>query len=156
MQNSKQEKINDLINYFNTKYKIKKIEEYKTFELKSLILRSYYHNNILAFGDMLHKIHPLAGQGFNMTIRDIKLLMDLIKFRINHGLDIDKSICIDFEKNIKHKNYLFSNGIDFVYEFFNLETKLNNSFLSRSIKLLGTNEYANKMFRKIADDGITI
>ena len=91
-----------------------------------------------------------------MTIRDTKLLMDLIKFRINHGLDIDKSICIDFEKNIKHKNYLFSTGIDFVYEFFNFETKLNNSFLSRSIKLLGTNEYANKMFRKIADDGITI
>ena len=43
-----------------------------------------------------------------------------------------------------------------IYILKNFETKLNNSFLSRSIKLLGTNKYANKMFRKIADDGITI
>ena len=148
--------LKSLIRKYNFKYSIKKINEVFNFELKSSALRNYYSKNILAFGDLLHKIHPLAGQGFNMTIRDTKLLMDLIKFRINHGLDIDKSICIDFEKNIKHKNYLFSTGIDFVYEFFNFETKLNNSFLSRSIKLLGTNEYANKMFRKIADDGITI
>ena len=29
--------------------------------------------NILAFGDMLHQIHPLSGQGFNMALRDIKV-----------------------------------------------------------------------------------
>ena len=29
---------------------------------------SYYKDNILAFGDLLHKVHPLAGQGFNMSI----------------------------------------------------------------------------------------
>ena len=38
-------------------------------------------DNILAFGDLLHKIHPLAGQGFNMTIRDIKVLLEIIKKR---------------------------------------------------------------------------
>ena len=65
-------KIIHLINQNNIKYKIKKIEKIENFELKSFNLRSYYHNNILAFGDLLHRIHPLAGQGFNMTIRDIK------------------------------------------------------------------------------------
>ena len=55
-------------------YKINKIEKIHSFRLTSLNLRSYYHNNILAFGDLLHRIHPLAGQGFNMTIRDIKIL----------------------------------------------------------------------------------
>ena len=53
--------------------KIEKLTKIEKFELKSLILRSYFHKNILAF-DLLHKIHPLAGQGFNMTIRDIKTL----------------------------------------------------------------------------------
>ena len=60
------------------KYKILKIEKINSFELKSLSLRSYYHDHILAFGDLLHRIHPLAGQGFNMTIRDVKILIEII------------------------------------------------------------------------------
>ena len=69
--------INNLIEKYNYKYKTKKIEKIKSFNLKSLSLRSYYHGNILAFGDLLHRIHPLAGQGFNMTIRDIKILLKI-------------------------------------------------------------------------------
>ena len=57
-------------------------------------LRSYHFENILAFGDLLHKIHPLAGQGFNMSIRDIKVLLDLIRYKIDHGLELDRSICV--------------------------------------------------------------
>ena len=59
----KEENLKDLINNYNFKYKIKKIHNIETFELKSLSLRSYYDSNILAFGDLLHRIHPLAGQG---------------------------------------------------------------------------------------------
>ena len=78
----KNENIEQLIKDKNFKYKIKNIEKINSFELKSLNLRSYYHKNILAFGDLLHKIHPLAGQGFNMTIRDIKILLEIIKKRV--------------------------------------------------------------------------
>ena len=73
---------------------LKKIE---FFELTSVNLRSYYHNNILAFGDLLHRIHPLAGQGFNMTIRDIKYLIEIIDHRIDLGLPLDYSINNEFE-----------------------------------------------------------
>ena len=74
--------IEKLIRENNFKYKINKIEKIDIFELKSLTLRSYYHKNILAFGDLLHKVHPLAGQGFNMTIRDIKTLINIIDNKI--------------------------------------------------------------------------
>ena len=62
----------DLINKNNPKYQIQKILKLSSFKLSSSNLRSYYNENILAFGDLLHRIHPLAGQGFNMTIRDNK------------------------------------------------------------------------------------
>ena len=71
----KNENIKELIKTYNFKYKINKINKIHNFELKSLNMRSYYNNNILAFGDLLHRVHPLAGQGFNMTIRDIKVLI---------------------------------------------------------------------------------
>ena len=147
-------KIIHLINQNNIKYKIKKIEKIENFELKSFNLRSYYHNNILAFGDLLHRIHPLAGQGFNMTIRDINFFINLIKNKIDLGLPIDSSVNYEFEKKLKHKNYIFSNSIDFVQEFFNFERKFNNNILSKSVKILGKNGFINKLFTKVADKGI--
>ena len=91
-----------------------------------------------------------------MTIRDIKSLIQIINKKINLGLPLNKSINIEFEKKVKHKNYIFSNGVDLIYEFFNFERKLKNNFLSKSIKLFGRSNQINKMFKKIADYGVEI
>ena len=152
--NKKKENIRELIRAYNFKYKIKKIEKIDSFELKSLNLRSYYHNNILAFGDLLHRIHPLAGQGFNMTIRDIIVLTKIIRNKFDLGLPLDSSVNIEFENNLKHKNFIFSNGIDLIHEFFNVERKTQSSFLSKSVKLFANNSSVNKAFTKFADKGV--
>ena len=141
---------------YNSKYEINKIENPIKFKLHSSNLRSYHYKNILAFGDTLHKLHPLAGQGFNMSLRDIKEIFELIKFRINLGLPLDSSIFLDFENKTKHKNFIFSDSINFIYEYFNLEQKFNGSLLSKSVKFLGKNKILNKSFKKIADQGLII
>ena len=146
--------INNLIKNYNSKYNLKKIDKIDCFELKGFNLRSYYHNNILAFGDLLHRIHPLAGQGFNMTIRDIKILIDIIQNKINLGLPLDSTLNKEFENNQRHKNYIFSSGIDLIHQFFNFERKTKNNFLSKSIYYLNKNSSINKIFTKIADEGI--
>ena len=105
-------------------------------------MRTYYNKNILAFGDLLHRLHHLAGQGFNMTIRDIRDLSKLIEFKFNNGLELDNLICEDFQNITKHKNYLFSSGIDFIYEFFNFESKMKNNIISKSVKLIGKNKFS--------------
>jgi len=155
-RNNNYKNVGDLIKQYNYKYKIQKIEKTNSFELKSLSLRSYYHDNILAFGDLLHRIHPLAGQGFNMTLRDIKIFLDIIVNKHSLGLPIDSSVNYEFEKKIKHKNLIFSNGIDLVYEFFNFERKINSSLLSKSIQFLSKNSSVNKLFTRIADKGTLI
>ena len=93
-----QEDFEKLIFANNKKYKINLINKFETFKLKSKSLRNYYNKNILAFGDMLHQIHPLSGQGFNMTLRDIKVFLNLLKDRESLGLPIDHTICKQFEK----------------------------------------------------------
>jgi len=150
----KDENIEQLLKDKNFKYKIRNIEKISSFELKSLNLRSYYHNNILAFGDLLHKIHPLAGQGFNMTIRDIKILLKIIRERLNVGLPLNSSVNLEFQKKLRHKNFIFSNGIDLIHEFFNIERKMKNSLLSKSVKFMGNHPSINKIFTKIADRGV--
>jgi 2-octaprenyl-6-methoxyphenol hydroxylase len=156
LRGNKKSNVENLIRKFNTKYTIKKITNIKSFELKSIDLRLYYYKNILAFGDLLHKIHPLAGQGFNMTIRDIKSLLKIIDYKLDNGLDLDSSVCSEFMSQNKHKNYLFSQGIDFIYEFFNFENKINNNFLSKSLQFFGNNKISNKFLTKFADEGILI
>ena len=146
--------IEKLIKDKNFRYKIKSIDEVQSHDLQSLSLRSYYHNNILAFGDLLHKVHPLAGQGFNMTIRDIKILSNIIKNRLDLGLPIDSSINIEFENNTKHKNLIFLNGVELIHDFFNFERKTKNNFLSKSVQKINKYPLINKMFTKIADRGI--
>ncbi len=145
--------ISNLIKKYNHKYKILKIGKINSFDLKSLTLRSYYHNHILAFGDLLHRIHPLAGQGFNMTIRDIKILLGIILSKYSLGLNLDSSVNYEFEKTLRHKNLLFSNAIDLIHEFFNFERKMNSSILSKSVQLLNKNSQINRLFVKIADGG---
>ena len=146
--------INDLIHHYNLKYQIQKIEKISSFNLKSFSLRSYYHNNILAFGDLLHRIHPLAGQGFNMTIRDIKMFSNIIQSKYNLGLPLDTSVNKEFEKKLRHNNFIFANGIDLVHEFFNFERKMNTNISSKVVQLFGKNLSIKKILTKIADKGI--
>ncbi len=148
------EKIRELIKYYNYKYQIKKVNIIDSFELKSFILRSYYNKKYLAFGDLLHRIHPLAGQGFNMTIRDIKIFLKIIENKKILGLPLDSSINSEFESKTKHKNFIFANGVDLIHEFFNLERKMQNKTLSKSIQVLGRISNINKVFTNFADKGI--
>ena len=143
-----------MIQKFNPLYKIQKVNDISKFNLESINLRKYYKNNILAFGDLLHKLHPLAGQGFNMSIRDIKDLVELIDDRINLGLPLDKSICLEFQNKTRSKNYIFSKGIDLIYESFNFESKIQSNFISSAAKLVGQNKLLNKYFKQFADIGL--
>ena len=146
----------DLINSNNKKLKIKKISRLSSFKLQSSNLRNYYYKNILAFGDLLHRIHPLAGQGFNMTIRDIEFLSEIIKNKINLGIQLDSIILKEFEIKTKHKNLIFSNGVDFIYEFFNFDRKNNNQNLIKILRFIGDNKKINNAFIKFADNGLNI
>jgi len=144
----------DLINKNNPKYKINKVAKLNNFKLSSSNLRNYHHKNILAFGDMLHRVHPLAGQGFNMTIRDLRILTKIIEDKIELGIQLDSLILDEFEKKTKGKNFFFSKAIDLIYESFNLDKKLQNKSFSKILRKIGKNKNFNDYFVKLADSGL--
>ena len=89
-----------------------------------------------------------------MTIRDIKIFLDIVKKRADVGLSLDSSVNSEFQKKIKHRNFIFSNGIDMIHEFFNIERKMNSKLLSQSVKFISNYPQINKIFTKIADKGV--
>ena len=146
--------IKNLINHYNSFYKIFSFEKFENFKLNFSVSRNYYFKNILCFGENLHKIHPLAGQGFNMTLRDIKILEELIDFRLNLGLPLDKSILKEFENKTKATNYLFSSGIDFIHDFFKFDNRFGNNYTKNILKSLGNRNLFNESMSNIADKGL--
>ena len=155
-KNFRDDQILNFINEFNPKFKIKKILKLSSFKLKSSNLRKYYHKNILAFGDLLHKVHPLAGQGFNMTLRDIKDLSKIIQDKINLGLQLDSLVFDEFQNKTKNKNFIFSTGIDFIYEIFNFDKKTKGKNLNKIFKIFGKNKKFMNLIIKFADKGVHI
>ncbi len=151
-----QNQIIELIKKYNFKYLIKNIGDFEMYNLKFSILRKYYYKNILSFGDLLHKIHPLAGQGFNMTIRDIKILSSIIDEKLNIGLELDHFILEEFEKKTKHRNYIFASAIDFIHEFFKLDNNIKNVFSKPAFKIIGKNKILNKYATHFANFGLDI
>jgi len=148
--------IKKILDKFNNKYEITRFGKLESFKLKFLMLRNYCHDNILSFGDVIHKIHPLAGQGFNMTIRDIKILSRIIDEKINLGLEIDNSVGNDFEKKTKHLNFIYGSGVDLIYNFFNIDHKLNNSLSGPLFRIFQKNNILNKYATYFSDKGINI
>jgi len=126
------------------------------FKLKSKTLRNYYNKNILAFGDMLHQIHPLSGQGFNMALRDIKVFLNLLIDKENLGLPIDHYIYQQFENKTKHLNFMFSSANDFIYEFFNYDNFYLKPFSKKLFNYLNNNKLFNKLAVQYADKGLMI
>ena len=149
-------KIIDIFKKYNSFYSITKISKIEKFSLSFEMLRSYTHNNILAFGDLIHRIHPLAGQGFNMTIRDIKIISRIVDDKISLGLPIDISVAVDFQNSTKHLNYLYGKAIDGIYEFFRLDSNINNSISKPVFSILNKNSIFKKYSNILSDKGFNL
>lgn len=56
-------------------------------------VRKYIAQRLILVGDAAHGIHPIAGQGFNLGIRDIETLTDMLASQKEHGFDLgDKTL----------------------------------------------------------------
>ena len=138
----------------DNKYKNIFFSKFEKFKLNLSLLKKYYFKNVLAFGDKLHTIHPLAGQGFNMSLRDIKILNNIINDNLNLGLPLDTSVLNKFQNSAKYKNIIFASGIDFIHEFFSIEKKIPKTITNKLFKFLDKNEKISKYLSDIADKGI--
>ncbi len=107
-------------------------------------------------GDITHKIHPIAGQGWNMTLRDIDILIRDLREKINKGYDIgDTNLLKDFEKKTKTSNLLFAVSIDLIRKAFRAQSPAISSLRKKGFSLASQPEVMSKIIN-IADKGLRI
>ena len=146
-------KIKELIRHYNKRYQIKDITDLLEFPINLSLSRNYYYKNILSFGDALHKIHPLAGQGFNMTLRDTKIISNLIEKNLELGLNFD-NVLEKFQNKRKNSNLVFAMGIDFIHEFFKLLNNYNIKTIDKFFSLMNNSSYIKNKLQNFANKGI--
>lgn len=59
-----------------------------TYPLKMVLADTYVKDGLALAGDAAHGMHPIAGQGFNMGVRDVAALAEVIVDAHRLGLDI--------------------------------------------------------------------
>ena len=64
------------------------ISSIQSFPLSAHINEKFYHERTVYVGDAAHSIHPIAGQGWNLGLRDIKSLINML----NKSKDKDTKI----------------------------------------------------------------
>ena len=132
---------------------LKNIKFYSSIENKGLnfmIRNKYFFERTLLFGDALHLMHPFVGQSFNMTLRDLKCLVQILRKKINLGLDIGASdVLSEFSNEVKPRNFSFSVGSDILKKVLSFKRVRNDIF-----KILNKSNFAKKFFFDIANKGI--
>jgi 2-octaprenyl-6-methoxyphenol hydroxylase len=117
--------------------------------------RTYYKNDTLILGEGLHTIHPVAGQGFNLVIRDIKKLKEVLKYYTNLGISIKSSSALeDFASNRKSENIITGLGIDLTHNFFK-QNKLLEPLKEVILKNISKNNTFKKISKFISNQGLS-
>ena len=88
--------------------------------------------------------------------KSFTILSRIIEDRIDLGLPIDSSVYSDFEKKSKHSNFLFSSGIDLIYEFFKHDSQYKKNYSKNLFKFINKNKFFNNAINKFASEGFII
>ena len=115
---------------------------------------NFVKKNSLVLGDSSYNVHPIAGQGFNLILRDVKKLFEYIREQQLLGLQIkDSMILKKFIRSRKPENLLFGLGINFTNRFFK-HHKNTSLFKEIILKDIDRFKFLKKLGLKISDQGI--
>ncbi len=125
-----------------------------TFPISFKFNSIFSKNNSLVLGDGSYNVHPVAGQGFNLIIRDIMKLFQFIEYNQSLGLPIrDSEIIKKFVSSRKPENLLFGLGINLTNSFFK-QNKITSPIKDFILKDINKFNFLKEMSIKISDKGI--
>ena len=131
------------------------ISNQQTYPLMLNLKRTYYKNDILILGEGLHTVHPVAGQGFNLVLRDINKLQEILKYYTGLGMSLKSTPALeDFTNSRKSENIITGIGIDLTHNFFK-QNKLLDPFKETILKNISKNNTFKKISKFISNQGLS-
>jgi 2-octaprenyl-6-methoxyphenol hydroxylase len=153
---------NYLLEFFNNHFKelfkeIISISEIKKFNLNYVFNELKDSKRTLLFGEIANKIHPIAGQGWNMTLRNIFSLIKVIKYCENLGLEIGNDVFIKkYLDETSLNNLTFATLIDGIRKIFDIKIDSYALIRKNTLSNLDKNFFVKNNFVNIANKGLFI
>jgi 2-octaprenyl-6-methoxyphenol hydroxylase len=141
-------KVND---YFEKEIGELKIENIETHKLNFLYAKKLYHKNTVIMGNIAHNIHPIAGQGLNLSIKDISLFVEIMSKYTSLGYEADNKMAFrEFNQLRKIDNAAYSFGTLALDKFLKSKNTYLGMFANMGIKILNKNNFLKSKIVKNA------
>lgn len=110
----------------------------ESFPLSAFISERYYNGMLALVADTAHSMHPLAGQGLNMGIKDISCLTNLIIKYNSLGLKPDQSLLANYQRQRALDNIAMVKITDSIDMVFTLKIPSINKLTEIGLSLLNS------------------
>ena len=131
--------------------KINKIENKLSFwDLDLNLVLNPTSSRAILIGDAAHSIHPLAGQGLNLSLRDCVSALNAIENCLKFGNDLGDELILEFYKRERlPKNISMTAFTDLMFFGFTSTSNKTKSLLTKGMENLNKTNLKN-IFRDIA------
>jgi len=112
---------------------IKALDKPRAFPLSYFVARSFIAERMALVGDAAHVIHPIAGQGLNMGLKDVAALAEVVVDAARLGMDIGQADVLERYQRWRRFDTmamgLATNSLNFLFS--------NESTLLRTVRDIG-------------------
>ena len=138
-------------NTFHSVGRINKILTKQLFPLSAHLNTKFYENKTIYIGDAAHSFHPIAGQGWNLGIKDIENLFYLIQKYKSLGIEIGDSIfCRKYHSDNFYNAYKLYQITDKLDNIFQIQNPFIGLLRSTGLNLIQKNKKINNMISDFA------
>ncbi|WP_024512974.1 ubiquinone biosynthesis hydroxylase [Bradyrhizobium sp. ARR65] len=112
---------------------IKPLDKPRAFPLSYFVARSFIAERLALIGDAAHVIHPIAGQGLNMGLKDVAALAEVVVDAARLGIDIGQADVLERYQRWRRFDTMAmgvaTNSLNFLFS--------NKSTLLRTVRDIG-------------------
>ena len=130
---------------------IKKISNKKIFNLSAHINSTFYSDRVVFVGDSAHSVHPIAGQGWNLGIRDIHSLFKVLKEGKELGLELgNNTVLRKYNNKTFYDAFILYHITDKLNSVFSVENILVKKLRNLGIDYIDNNKTINSLIASYA------
>jgi 2-octaprenyl-6-methoxyphenol hydroxylase len=112
---------------------VKVLDKPRAFPLGYFVARSFIGERLALVGDAAHVIHPIAGQGLNMGLKDVAALAEVVVDAARLGMDLGQADVLERYQRWRRFDTMAmgvaTNSLNFLFS--------NNSKLLRTVRDIG-------------------
>jgi 2-octaprenyl-6-methoxyphenol hydroxylase len=123
----------------------------QSWPLESRMARAFVAPRLALVGDAAHSVHPIAGQGLNLAIRDVAALVECIADAAKTGGDIGTTVVLDrYERWRRFDSSMSTVAFDGLNRLFSNDNALLRSVRSTGLAVVNSIAPAKRLLVKEA------